>query len=114
MALKSDAAAEQPKDQLSRDFLGCSIFDFCKISTLSRHRHFGECPLYAAKVACGSFETRRPVEPAGEEGKIPVLAHLSCVNSKGHLRDLPLRIHGSVSDASAERSVADSGGRKRN
>ena len=29
MALKSDAAAEKPKDQLSRDFLGCSIFDFC-------------------------------------------------------------------------------------
>jgi hypothetical protein len=27
--LKSDAAAEKPKDQLSRDFLGCSIFDFC-------------------------------------------------------------------------------------
>jgi hypothetical protein len=48
---------------------------------------------HSAKVACGSFETRRPVEPAGEEGKIRVLAHLSCVNSKGHLRDLPLRIH---------------------
>src|SRR4051794_22704500 len=29
VALKSDAAAENPKDQLSRDFLGCSIFDFC-------------------------------------------------------------------------------------
>src|SRR5712675_3468532 len=29
MALKSDAAAEKPKDQLSRDFLGWSIFDFC-------------------------------------------------------------------------------------
>ena len=29
MALKSDAVAEKPKDQLSRDFLGCSIFDFC-------------------------------------------------------------------------------------
>src|ERR1700704_4601855 len=29
VALKSDAAAEKPKDQLSRDFLGCSIFDFC-------------------------------------------------------------------------------------
>jgi hypothetical protein len=28
-ALKSDAAAEKSKDQLSRDFLGCSIFDFC-------------------------------------------------------------------------------------
>jgi hypothetical protein len=29
MALKSDAAPEKPKDQLSRDFLGWSIFDFC-------------------------------------------------------------------------------------
>src|SRR5258708_16866942 len=29
VALKRDAAAEKPKDQLSRDFLGCSIFDFC-------------------------------------------------------------------------------------
>src|SRR6478609_7789637 len=35
VALKSDAAAEKPKDQLSRDFLGCSIFDFCNnIGTL--------------------------------------------------------------------------------
>src|SRR5437867_3225179 len=32
--LKSDAAAEKPKDQLWRDFSGCSIFDFCnKIGT---------------------------------------------------------------------------------
>src|SRR5258705_9010814 len=29
VVLKRDAAAEKPKDQLSRDFLGCSIFDFC-------------------------------------------------------------------------------------
>src|SRR6266403_2215178 len=29
VALKSDAAAEKSKDQFSRDFLGCSIFDFC-------------------------------------------------------------------------------------
>jgi hypothetical protein len=28
-ALKSDAAAEKSKDQLSRDFSGCWIFDFC-------------------------------------------------------------------------------------
>jgi hypothetical protein len=27
--LKSDAAAEKSKDHLWRDFLGCSIFDFC-------------------------------------------------------------------------------------
>jgi hypothetical protein len=29
VALKSDAAAENSKDQLSRDFPGRSIFDFC-------------------------------------------------------------------------------------
>ena len=29
VALKSDAAAEKSKDPLSRDFWGCSIFDFC-------------------------------------------------------------------------------------
>src|SRR6476619_5617102 len=35
VALKRDAAAEKPKDQLSRYFLGCSIFDFCNnIGTL--------------------------------------------------------------------------------
>jgi putative ABC transport system substrate-binding protein len=29
VALKSNAVAEKSKDQLSRDFCGCSIFDFC-------------------------------------------------------------------------------------
>jgi hypothetical protein len=29
VALKSDAAAEKSKNQLSRDFWCCSIFDFC-------------------------------------------------------------------------------------
>jgi hypothetical protein len=28
-SLTSDAAAEKSRDRLSRDFLGCSIFDFC-------------------------------------------------------------------------------------
>ena len=82
------------------------------------------------EVACGRFETRRPVEPAGRtgngayltrdehqtaipggrrhlrhvrraaplrcganyrmKGTIRVLAHLFCVNSKGHLRNLDL------------------------
>jgi hypothetical protein len=38
-ALKSDAAAEKPKDQLWRDFSGCSIFDFCnKIGTKRTNR----------------------------------------------------------------------------
>ena len=31
MALTTDAAAERSKDQLSRDFYGCSIFDFCNM-----------------------------------------------------------------------------------
>ena len=39
VALKSDAAAEKPKDQLSRDFLGCSIFDFC--NNIGAKRSFG-------------------------------------------------------------------------
>jgi hypothetical protein len=29
VAFKGDAAAEKSKDRLSRDFWGCSIFDFC-------------------------------------------------------------------------------------
>src|SRR6185436_7253299 len=32
-ALKSDTAAEKSKDQLSRDFPGRSIFDFCNMGT---------------------------------------------------------------------------------
>jgi len=39
VALKSDAAAEKPKDQLSRDFLGCSIFDFCNNISLKADIH---------------------------------------------------------------------------
>src|SRR5712672_3532977 len=43
VALKCDAAAEKPKDQLSRDFLGRSIFDFCnnicQKATSGRDRH---------------------------------------------------------------------------
>jgi hypothetical protein len=39
VALKSDAAAEKSKDQLSRDFPGRSIFDFCNnIGTLETFR----------------------------------------------------------------------------
>src|SRR3954469_1212339 len=29
VAMKSDAAAEKSREQVSRDFWGCSIFDFC-------------------------------------------------------------------------------------
>jgi hypothetical protein len=35
VALKSDAAAEKPKDHLSRDFWGYSILDFCNNIHLS-------------------------------------------------------------------------------
>jgi hypothetical protein len=38
VALKSDAAGEKPKDQLSRDFWGCSIFDFC--NNICQNRKF--------------------------------------------------------------------------
>jgi hypothetical protein len=37
VALKSNAAAEELKDQLSRDFWGSSIFDFATISAHLRH-----------------------------------------------------------------------------
>jgi len=39
LALKSDAAAEKSKDQLSRDFPGRSIFDFC--NNIGAKRTFG-------------------------------------------------------------------------
>src|SRR5258705_11310642 len=46
VALKSDAAAEKSKDQLWRDFQGCSIFDFCNKSALSgRSRAADQFPL---------------------------------------------------------------------
>ena len=39
VALKSERAAEKSRDQLSRDFWGCSIFDFCnKIGTFQTRR----------------------------------------------------------------------------
>jgi hypothetical protein len=48
--LKSDAAAEKSKDQLSRDFPGRSIFDFCNnIGTTRNHNPHTECPLPGAK-----------------------------------------------------------------
>src|SRR6478736_1574612 len=50
VALKSDAAAEKPKDQLSRDFLGCSIFDFCN--------------------NIGTFRTWRDVRPESDFGAV--------------------------------------------
>jgi hypothetical protein len=40
VALKSDTAAEESKDQLSRDFLGRSIFDFC--NNIGAKRTFDE------------------------------------------------------------------------
>jgi hypothetical protein len=41
--LKSDAAAEKSKDQLSRDFPGRSIFDFC--NNIGQKRTFGPSQL---------------------------------------------------------------------
>jgi hypothetical protein len=56
LALKSDAAAEKPKDQLSRDFVGRSIFDFCNnidtlqtsSVTLTMSVHLGKADIAAA------------------------------------------------------------------
>jgi hypothetical protein len=43
MALKSDVAAEKSKDQLSRDFPGRPIFDFC--NNIGAKRPIGKLPL---------------------------------------------------------------------
>ena len=52
MALKSDAAADKSKDQLSRDFPGRSIFDFCNnIGTFETCR-----PLLTMSVVGGRAE----------------------------------------------------------
>jgi hypothetical protein len=40
VALKSDTATEESKDQLSRDFSGRSIFDFC--NSIERITDFGQ------------------------------------------------------------------------
>ena len=45
MALKSDTAAEKSKDQLSRDFSGRSIFDFCNIGTFETCRRTATMPV---------------------------------------------------------------------
>jgi hypothetical protein len=46
VAPTSEAAAEKPQDRLSRDFLGCSIFDFCN--------------------NIGTFRTSRNLQPTSE------------------------------------------------
>jgi hypothetical protein len=49
-ALKSDAAAEKSKDQLSQDFWGCSIFDFCNsIGTFETSRRTVTMSVYRGR-----------------------------------------------------------------
>jgi len=50
VALKSDAAAEKSKDQLSRDFPGRSIFDFCNNI---RQKRKCECRTSANELCLG-------------------------------------------------------------
>jgi hypothetical protein len=51
VALKSDAAAGKSKDRLSRDFWGCSIFDFCNnIGTKRRFARCRQCPELGVKL----------------------------------------------------------------
>ena len=55
VALKSDAAAEKSKDQLSRDFPGRSIFDFCNNIRQNRplgREDFSTAPLVSRATAC--------------------------------------------------------------
>ena len=57
-ALKSDAAAEKSKDQRSRDFLGCSIFDFCNNichkQTSDQREPDPECRAAVIPIFCGN------------------------------------------------------------
>jgi hypothetical protein len=58
VALKSDAAAEKPKDQLSRDFLGCSIFDFC--NNIGTKRQFARCKAMSEVGGKADLPVERP------------------------------------------------------
>src|SRR3981189_2255838 len=59
VALKSDAAAEKPKDQLSRDFLGCSIFDFCNnIGTFETYQPARKLAAYGGRPECAGRPAR--------------------------------------------------------
>src|SRR5258705_265313 len=60
VALKSDAAAEMPKDQLSRDFLGCSIFDFCN--------NIGTKRTFLCSRSMSDLGLRADIEQAGAGG----------------------------------------------
>jgi hypothetical protein len=51
VVLKSDAAAEKPRDQLARDFLGCSIFDFCNNICPQRKWRFSKKQNYSLHTA---------------------------------------------------------------
>jgi hypothetical protein len=63
LALTTDATAERPWNQLSRDFCGCSIFDFCnKIGqelpfplSCSRNNRSPGVPGVQASVSCVSY-----------------------------------------------------------
>ena len=91
-ALKGDAAAEKSKDQLWRDFLGCSIFDFC--NNIGTKRTWQSCrsmsamgksglapdvagsPLMtptatsAVPIECASLNRARPAPLEGEARRI--------------------------------------------
>ena len=61
-ALKSDAAAEKSKDQLSRDFKGCTIFDFC--NTIGAKRTFGRTRTsQKGQTQTKRFEAPRELRP---------------------------------------------------
>ena len=61
VALKSDAAAEKSKDQLSRDFPGRSIFDFCNnIGTFETSRRTATMSAYRGRAeVVGTQPNRR-------------------------------------------------------
>ena len=57
VALKSDTAAEESKDQLSRDYLDCSIFDFCDKQKSSCFRIVVKTKRAAASFPWVAFES---------------------------------------------------------
>jgi hypothetical protein len=57
VVLKGDTAAEESKDQLSRDYLDCSIFDFCDKQKSSCFRIVVKTKRAAASFPWVAFES---------------------------------------------------------
>ena len=85
VALKSDAAAEKRKDQLSRDFLGRSVFDLCNnIGTYRTYAHVRvESEMRRITDFCaGEIDEHAPLAGPQSEGVIcPTGCQAICLSS---------------------------------